>query len=393
MILRNLEIFGNKMEYIVDRDYGTGILNTGVVYSINCTFHDNKAKYGGAIYNQGLLILTNSSFYSNNGYSKGKDIVNVDKGVVSIDGETFEACGGKNIVYIESLSSDWQTAIKITCYAGSFILGAVAGFFTANPLIAMAVGAAIGSAVGGVGSAVICSNVYDINFCRWSCALTLVLGSAGAGAAGGGIGSLIRYYVTYSAAQAQIQAASQATASSSAATDTLPEATFEEAVNLNNQLAQQQNTFLSMNTAQQQIEGLRAAVSQTFRTCKLALIDAKVALHTLILSSAKAVMISTIATTLISYGLVAAGTTVPGAILSSTVVYVDSDDVDRLLPADSNSILVASDLIHSIKFDKDGDIQVVKAFINLTKSFSEDEVLDAISSIDLKREGLDSILY
>ena len=190
MLLINVEIFGNKMDYYIDRDYGAGILNSGVVYCMNCTFHDNKAKYGGAIFNQGLLVVTDCSFYSNYGYGKGNDIVNVDNGIVSIDGKTYKECDADNLVYMKSMDSGMQTIVKVVCYGGAFLLGAVAGFFTANPLIGIAVGAAVGSAVGGVGSAIICSNVYDINFCRWSCALTLIVGSAGFGAIGGGIGGL-----------------------------------------------------------------------------------------------------------------------------------------------------------------------------------------------------------
>ena len=327
MILRNIEIFGNKMEYIVDRDYGAGILNTGVVYCMNCTFHDNKAKYGGAIYNQGLLVVTNSSFYSNNGYGKGDDIVNVDHGIVSVDGENFEACGGKNIVYLEGLSSAWQTGIKIACYAGSFVLGAVAGIFTANPFVGIAVGAAIGSAVGGVGSSVICSNVYDINFCRWSCALTLTLGSAGAGAIGGQIGGVLGSCMARAAAY---------------------------------------NSFL----------------------CELQIADI------LDSHSIEAMVRSTVFSLVLGENMAIAAHSIPDAILTPTVAYTNPDDLKKVLSSDSNTIIVSSDLIHSIKLDKDNGIQVVNAFINATKSsFSEDEVLDVISTIDSKKEGLDSILY
>ena len=44
--------------------------------------------------------LTNSSFYSNDAYSEGKDIMNIDKGIVNIDGKNYTACGGgKHCLY------------------------------------------------------------------------------------------------------------------------------------------------------------------------------------------------------------------------------------------------------------------------------------------------------
>lgn len=207
-LLMNVELFGNKMDYSTDRDYGAGILNTGTVSCFNCTFHDNKAKYGGAIFNQGLLTVNNCTFYSNKGYGEGNDIVNVDKGIVTIDCKEYKSCNGDYLVYKKSMSSGLQTVIKVCCYGGSFIIGAVAGFITANPLIGCAVGAAIGAAVGSIGSSIICSNVYDVNFNRWFCALSLIFGSAGAGASGGAIGGAIGAHFSAAPVAAQVEGAS-----------------------------------------------------------------------------------------------------------------------------------------------------------------------------------------
>ncbi|WP_407422235.1 hypothetical protein [Methanobrevibacter sp.] len=51
----------NKMDYLVERDWGAAILNTGLLTCINCSFTNNFAKNGGAIFNQGML--TNSKLY------------------------------------------------------------------------------------------------------------------------------------------------------------------------------------------------------------------------------------------------------------------------------------------------------------------------------------------
>lgn len=55
----------NKMDYLVDRDWGAAILNAGLCICNQCSFENNYAKNGGAIFNQGILILDNCTFAGN----------------------------------------------------------------------------------------------------------------------------------------------------------------------------------------------------------------------------------------------------------------------------------------------------------------------------------------
>ena len=373
MLLINVEIFGNKMDYYIDRDYGAGILNSGVVYCMNCTFHDNKAKYGGAIFNQGLLVVTDCSFYSNYGYGKGNDIVNVDNGIVSIDGKTYKECDADNLVYMKSMDSGMQTIIKVVCYGGAFLLGAIAGFFTANPLIGIAVGAAVGSAVGGVGSAIICSNVYDINFCRWSCALTLIAGSAGFGAIGGGLGGLIgAYSSSVSAANSVISAYNAGTEFAELSADVVvgagvaPAAVYESAL---------------------------VGAGSAYKIFCASLVAYKA---TLFAVSTSVVLYTSGIISILGVTMAAGLMFIPGAIWSPTVHYTipDPDDMFSLMPLTSNTYLLSSDLISSIK--SDNNIQKVNDLIDKSNndiSFTPDEILGAISLINSNNGPIHSVLY
>ena len=95
IILNNVHLNHNRMDYIIDHDDGAAILNiAGTVICNNCTFSNNYAKYGGAIYNQGLLNLTNCSFKANTGYGSGDDVLNVADGIVIVDGAEIKGTEG-----------------------------------------------------------------------------------------------------------------------------------------------------------------------------------------------------------------------------------------------------------------------------------------------------------
>ena len=95
------------------------------------------------------------------------------------------------------MSATESTLWAMLSVATSFVVGAVAGFFTANPIIGVVVGAAIGVALGSVAAGYIISEHYDVNFNRLKTALILIVGSAVAGAAGGFMGQEIGTWYSY----------------------------------------------------------------------------------------------------------------------------------------------------------------------------------------------------
>ena len=193
--LNNMIFEGNRMDYMIERDWGAAILNTGVVICNNCTFKDNYAKYGGAIFNQGYLSLDNCTFQGNTAYGE-KDDVHVgdnvcigDGGHIEIDGVNVTA--NNNIVYFaESISKSTSTWMTVVSVAGSFAIGFIAGVITANPVAGIAIGFAVGAAIGTFTASEIIASNYDVNFNRLTTCLFVIGGSALAGAAGGFVGYL-----------------------------------------------------------------------------------------------------------------------------------------------------------------------------------------------------------
>lgn len=178
------------MNYCVYRDWGAGILNVGQMICTNCIFTGNYAKNGGAIFNQGLLILANCSFADNIGYDTGDDICVGEGGKVIVDGELIESSNGL-VTFAERISLTEKTVISVLCLAGSFVIGGIAGFLTANPFIGDAIGTAVGAAIGTAGASYIISKSYDANFNRMLIACLLIGGSALSGALGGLVGGWI----------------------------------------------------------------------------------------------------------------------------------------------------------------------------------------------------------
>ncbi len=189
-IFNNVNFHKNKMKYIIDKDYGAGICNTGACICYNCTFSDNYCKYGAGIFNQGYLEVYNCTFNDNDAYGKGDDILNVDKAIVKVDGVQINKTGGV-VKVVKSLSKKTVKLIKILAPAIAFVTGFVAGFVIGGPVAGLVVGAIFGAAIG-VGSAIyVCNHIYDINTNKVALAAMLIVTCTAAGAAGGFLGGYL----------------------------------------------------------------------------------------------------------------------------------------------------------------------------------------------------------
>ena len=192
-IFDNVSFCNNRMDYWFDRDWGAAILNTGVCICNKCYFGQNYAKNGGAIFNQGYLVLDNCTFVDNGAYGKGDNVCNANGGVVFFDGEEIKQ-STKYVTCVGSISSGWQTIIKISAFALSFLAGFVAGYITANPMIGMAVGGLIGAGLGLGSSAIIIAFSYDAKMDRLGLATRMTFGCMAVGILGGVLGSTVSPY-------------------------------------------------------------------------------------------------------------------------------------------------------------------------------------------------------
>ncbi len=183
-ILDHVTLTGNRMNYLIERDYGAAIRNSGVCTCSNCTFTNNYCKYGGAIFSQGVLELNDCTFRGNTGYGAGNDVCNADKGTVKVD--RIQINDTQGIVYhAESLSYHTRTIISVFTPLIALAAGFAAGALCANPLVGAVVGAAVGACIGTTASVYVCSNVYDISFSRLETTFILVVSCTVAGALGG----------------------------------------------------------------------------------------------------------------------------------------------------------------------------------------------------------------
>ena len=87
---------------------------------------------------------------------------------------------------------------------------------------------------------------------------------------------------------------------------------------------------------------------------------------------------------------------VPGALWTPTTHYTnpDPDDMYSLIPFNSNTYVLSSDLVSSIK--SDNNIQKINDLFDKSNNeitFTADEVLAAISSINLNNGQVHSVLY
>ena len=184
MVLNNVKLTHNRMDYTFDRDWGAAILNLGIIICNNCTFSDNYAKYGGAIFNQGYLSFNNCTFFNNLAYKKGGDVCNSAGSGYKVDVKNTSV----NLDYVEGLSADTSALIQVGSLVASFTVGVLAGVFTANVFVGMAAGAAIGALIGGTTAIIITSNNYDYRFDRLATGLEIVFHNALVGMLAGACG-------------------------------------------------------------------------------------------------------------------------------------------------------------------------------------------------------------
>ena len=152
--LNRIILSNNKMDYLIDRDWGAAILNTGEIYCNNCSFINNYAKNGGAIFNQGRLEINNCGFHNNYAYGEGDNICNGKDGVVIVDGK--DCSNGIGIVhYAKSYSATQSKWIAIGSTVLSIGAGIAAGIITANPVAGFAVGFAVGAGIGALSAGII----------------------------------------------------------------------------------------------------------------------------------------------------------------------------------------------------------------------------------------------
>ena len=180
----------NKMDYVVKRDWGGAILNTGMVTCIGCTFSNNYAKNGGAIFNQGMLVLQDCTFVGNEAYGEGNDVCVGEGGMVIIDGVSITEDGQSSLVsFPESLTLAESTVIATFSIVIGAIVATVVSAITLNPYAGMAVGFLVGAAIGTAGASIIIANTYDVNFDRLNCVLTLSIAGGVSGAVVGLFGA------------------------------------------------------------------------------------------------------------------------------------------------------------------------------------------------------------
>ena len=191
-ILKHVTATENKMKYMVDRDWGAGLLNAGLSICTDCIFTNNYCCCGGAIFNQGILTLNNCSFKGNDAYRTGDTVLNVDKAKVYLDGIEINGSSGP-IKHVNSISSGFEKFLKSMAVIVSFIGGAIGGAAT-SPAGGAAIGAGVGFVVGGLTSMYINAHHYDIHYNRLKATLLLTGICALAGAAGGLLGGYAAQY-------------------------------------------------------------------------------------------------------------------------------------------------------------------------------------------------------
>ena len=187
-VLKNVRLDNNRMDYYIDRDWGAAILNSGICLCTDCWFTNNYCSNGGAIFNQGNLTLSDCHFSGNEAYRHGDNILNVDKGVVSIDGKVIKGSSGY-VTYIESTDEVTSFFIHAISYGLSFLIGVMVSAFTVNPVIGTVAGAAVGTVIGTLASVYLIKTTYDINYSRLKTCLLLIGGCALTGGLGGYLGA------------------------------------------------------------------------------------------------------------------------------------------------------------------------------------------------------------
>lgn len=192
--LNNVILSSNQVNYLIERDWGGAIRNTGFLICNNCEFSFNFAKYGGAIFSQGTLIINNCNFECNKAYGEGEDIAIGLNGNVTLDTVNITSNKGP-VTFLGGLSFDDVDTITAIAVGGSFVVGAIIGFCIGNPAAGAIVGGIVGAAIGATVATVINSYTYDLNHNRLMTYLTLIGGCAVAGALGGWLGGSLRVWI------------------------------------------------------------------------------------------------------------------------------------------------------------------------------------------------------
>lgn len=80
--MKNVELKYNKVNYMLDDDYGGAIRNWGILKCSDCSFLGNYAKYGGAIYNEkgSQSTFVDCEFKDNTGYCSKKSSLETNDG-------------------------------------------------------------------------------------------------------------------------------------------------------------------------------------------------------------------------------------------------------------------------------------------------------------------------
>ena len=198
-VLNNVNLNNNRMDYIKDKDDGAAILNGGVVFCSNCAFNNNYAKNGGAIFTQELLSLDNCTFNANHGYGVGDDVLNVDQGIVLLNGQQITGSKGP-ITYVKSMSSIASKIISALAIVGTVIAGVGSGIAATvatggNIVFGVGFGVGVGISVGGVlgvgAACAIAPHLYNLAFDRITVAESIVYTCVVAGIFSGFIGGAV----------------------------------------------------------------------------------------------------------------------------------------------------------------------------------------------------------
>ena len=189
-ICENVIFKENKMQYLIDPDYGAAIENSGLTICNNCSFIKNSCSKGGAIFNQGSLIINNCTFEDNDAYRVGDNVLNVNKGQVFLDGEQINGTFGV-VKYKKSISSTLTKVLKWGSVAISAVVGVVVGIATKSPAIGLAAGAVTGLVLGTIASIITNRYTYDMHYNALKNTIFIIGANVAAGIVGGVIGGYI----------------------------------------------------------------------------------------------------------------------------------------------------------------------------------------------------------
>ena len=189
-ICENVIFKENKMQYLIDPDYGAAIKNSGLTICNNCSFIKNSCSKGGAIFNQGSLIINNCTFKDNDAYRVGDNVLNVNKGQVFLDGEQINGSSGV-VKYKKSISSTLTKVLKWSSVAISAVVGVVVGIATKSPTIGLTAGAVTGLVLGTIVSIITNRYTYDMHYNALKNTIFIIGVNVAAGIVGGVIGGYI----------------------------------------------------------------------------------------------------------------------------------------------------------------------------------------------------------